>query len=146
MMTVFASVCAFLIAEKAAIASSVIARGTYDVLKSSLPLETLMEKIKSFFKDGDETENFVKKLCENPSINPLKPFRDVEDAYEDITGKAYNTGLSDAITKWVENNKAQIESVAQVVLTHNTGITVGTQTAGKNLYNISGDFKPGLKD
>lgn len=145
MLTIFASVCTFLIAQKTSIASSVIARGTYDILKGSLNLQSMQNKISSYFKDNTQTENFVEALCNTDAINVHKPFRDVEDKYEELTGNTYNTGLADEITKWVKENESQIESVAQVTLTNNTGITVGVQNAGKNVYNIGGDFKPTSK-
>lgn len=142
METVFSSLCAFLLAHKADIASKVIASATYDGLKKVLDFDKLKRRISKFFKKEEEAEDYLKKLCTEPSKDPAKPHRDVEDSFEALTGAQFNNELFEEIKKWMEENQQSIVEVSKMDFKNESGFNIGVQNAGKNIYNIQGDYKP----
>jgi hypothetical protein len=143
MLTILAAaLCKFFVAQKASIASSIIARGTYDVVKENLNLGSLRQKLAGFFPDDAQTETFVEQLCRKEAVNIEKPYRDVEDLYENTISKEYTPDIYRAIESWAKENETAINNVAQMHFTNQGGFNIGTQSAGKDIYNIQGDFKP----
>lgn len=141
MATIFSSLCAFILAQKAGIASSVIARATYDGLKKVLDFSTLKKKINRFFKKEEDVDKYIEIICKTQAANTSKPFRDVEDSYEEFSGKPYNEELYNEIKKWIEENQEQITSVSKMEFKNEKGFNIGVQNAGKNIFNIQGDYK-----
>ena len=142
METIFSSVCAFLLANKAAILSKVIASASYDGLKKVLDFSTLKEKISKFFKKEDDVEKYLEAICNTESKNEAKPDRDIEDCFEEITGDKYDSELFNEIKNWVEENEGQISNVSKMEFKNKGGFNIGIQNAGKNIINIKGDYKP----
>jgi hypothetical protein len=140
--TIFSSLCSFLVSEQGAIATSVIASGTYDILKNTLNIVNLKERINKFFTDDTKAESFVKELCQKPSANPTKPYRDVEDLYELVTGETYNESVYEEIKVWMHENKDSINNATHNKFSNQSGFNIGTQNAGKHIFNIQGDYKP----
>jgi len=142
MITIFSSLCTFLAAEKAGIASKVIASATYDGLKKVLDFSSLKKRISKFFQKEQDTENYIETLCNTEAINSSKPYRDIEDLYEKISGNPYNEELYNEIKKWIEDNKEQITHASKMEFKNEKGFNIGVQNAGKNIFNIQGDYKP----
>lgn len=142
MATIFSSVCAFLLANKADIASKVIASATYDGLKKVLDFSSLRTKISKFFKKEEEAEKYLETICNTESKNIAKPYRDIEDSFEDITGEKFDNELYNEIKNWVEENQSQISNVSKMEFKNEGGFNIGIQNAGKNIFNIQGDYKP----
>lgn len=143
MITVLAAaLCKFFVAQKASIASSIIARGTYDIVKDNLNLGSLKQKVSSFFLNDEQAEAFVEQICQKEANNVEKPYRDIEDIYEAITSKMYDSSVYDSIESWAKENEAAIYNASQMHFTNQGGFNIGNQSAGKDIYNIQGDFKP----
>lgn len=145
METIFSSICDFLLANQAGItgfASNVIAGAAYDGLKNVIDFSSLNNRIKKFFKKEETTEEFIVAVCNTKSQNTAKPYRDVEDIFEQITGEKYSTELFDEIKIWIEKNKDQISSASKMEFKNKGGFNIGIQNAGKNILNIQGDYKP----
>jgi hypothetical protein len=142
METIFASLCAFLVSEKGAIATSVIASGTYDMLKNTLSIVGLKERLTRFFSDDVKAESFVRELCQKQSSNSAKPYRDVEDLYELVAEEPYNEAVYEEIKSWIHENESSINSATQNKFSNQSGFNIGTQNAGKHIFNIQGDYKP----
>lgn len=140
MATIFSSVCAFLLAHKADIASKVIASATYDGLKKVLDFSTLRSKIAKFFKKDEDSEKYLENICNREAKNSAKPYRDIEDSFEEITGEKFNTELYDEIERWVKENHEQISNVSKMEFKNEGGFNIGVQNAGKNIFNIQGDY------
>lgn len=140
MITVFSAMCTFIIANKSAIATNVIASATYDTLKTILDFSLLKKRIKKFFKSEEDTENYLEKICSTPAKNIKKPDRDVVDSFEELTGEKFNKQLYNEIVTWIKENSGQIEKLAYLHFENKSGINIGTQTAGKNIFNIQGDY------
>jgi hypothetical protein len=142
MATIFSSICTFLLANKAAIASKVIASATYDGLKKVLDFSSLKSRISKFFKKEEDAEKYLETICNTESKNTTKPYRDIEDSFEEITGEQFDNELYDEIKNWVEENQGQISNVSKMEFKNEGGINIGIQNAGKNIFNIQGDYKP----
>ncbi|MHC0632869.1 hypothetical protein ACYE2N_00490 [Flavobacterium sp. MAHUQ-51] len=129
-------------AEKAGIASKVIASATYDGLKKVLDFSTLKSRISKFFKKEEDADKYIETICNTESKNSSKPFRDVEDCYEEVSGESYNEELYNEVKKWIEENQEQITKVSKMEFENEKGFNIGVQNAGKNIFNIQGDYKP----
>lgn len=142
MATIFSTVCAFLLAHKADIASKVIASATYDGLKKVLDFSTLKKRISKFFKKDEDAEKYLETICNTESKNVAKPYRDIEDSFEELTGEIFDNELYSEIKNWVEENQGQISNVSKMEFKNEGGFNIGIQNAGKNIFNIQGDYKP----
>ncbi len=142
MATIFSTVCAFLLAYKADIASKVIASATYDGLKKVLDFSLLKKRISKFFKKDEDAEKYLEIICNTESKNTTKPYRDIEDSFEELTGEKFDNELYNEIKNWVEENHAQISNVSKMEFKNEGGFNIGIQNAGKNIFNIQGDYKP----
>lgn len=142
MATIFSSVCAFLLAHKADIASKVIASATYDGLKKVLDFSSLKKRISKFFKKDEDAEKYLETICNTESKNVAKPYRDIEDSFEELTGEKFDNELYNEIKNWVEENHGQISNVSKMEFKNEGGFNIGIQNAGKNIFNIQGDYQP----
>ncbi|RZL51068.1 MAG: hypothetical protein EOP00_01125 [Pedobacter sp.] len=142
MATIFSSVCAFLLAHKADIASKVIASATYDGLKKVLDFSSLRSRISKFFKKEEDAEKYLETICNAKSKNIAKPYRDIEDSFEELTSEKFDGELYNEIKNWVEKNQVQISNVSKMEFKNEGGFNIGIQNAGKNIFNIQGDYKP----
>lgn len=141
MEPILLATCAFLLENKAAIASSIIASASYETIKKALNFSGLKKRIAKFFICDEQIEEYLKEICEKESKNPHKPARDIEDLYEDITGDKYNSELFEEIKSWIKENEETI-SKTTMNFENESGFNIGVQNAGKNIINIKGDYKP----
>ncbi|WP_455508596.1 hypothetical protein [Butyricimonas paravirosa] len=139
MNTVIAAICGFLLENHAAITSSVIASASYDTIKKVFNFSTLKKKLARFFIDEKQVEEYLRKICEESSINSHKPERDIEDIYEETTNSKYNSEIFADIKKWVLENKDKINSSVNMDLKNESGFNIGIQNA-QEIYNIQGDY------
>jgi len=142
METIFSAACAFLLANKASIASKVIASATYDVLKGVLDFSSLKARIMKFFKNENDTEKYLERICDVESKNPSKPYRDIEDSFEELTKGKFDNNLYEELKKWIEENEKQIvrvSNISKMVFKNEGGFNIGVQNA-KNINNIQGDY------
>jgi hypothetical protein len=142
MATIFSSICAFLLANKTAIATKVIASATYDGLKKVLDFSSLKNRIKRFFKKDEDAEKYIETICNTQSKNEAKPYRDIEDSFEELTGEKFDNELFNEIKNWIEENQGQISNVSKMEFKNEGGFNIGIQNAGKNIFNIQGNYKP----
>lgn len=142
MATIFSSICAFLLANKTAIATKVIASATYDGLKKVLDFSSLKNRIKRFFKKDEDAEKYIETICDTQSKNEAKPYKDIEDSFEELTGEKFDNELFNEIKKWIEENQGQISNISKMEFENEGGFNIGIQNAGKDIFNIQGDYKP----
>lgn len=141
MEPILLATCAFLLENKAAIASSIIASASYETIKKTLNFSGLKNRIAKFFIDDEQIESYLKEISEKEASNPHKPERDIEDSYENITGQVYNKELFNELSNWIKENE---KTIGQTNMDFDTksGFNIGVQNAGKNIINIRGDYKP----
>ena len=125
---------AFLIYCGLQAAGGVIGNASYDILVK------LKEKIGSYFNSEEEVDKFLELTSTTEVVNEKKPFRDIEDIYEIVTKSSYNEGLVNEMKAWVLENKSDLEQVFQTKIETNSGINIGSQRAGRDIYNIKGDL------
>ena len=53
----------------------------------------------------------------------------------------YSSELFDEIKSWIKENEKTI-SETTMDFKNDSGFNIGVQNAGKNIFNIGGDFKP----
>jgi len=140
--TIFSTVCTFLLAKKADIASDLIASATYDGLRKVLDFSALKTRINKFFKKDEDAEKYLETICNTKPKNVAKPYRDIEDSFEELTGEEFDKELYNEIKKWIEENHASISNVSKMELKNEGGFNIGIQNAGKTIFNIQGDYKP----
>lgn len=140
MMTIFGAIVAFLIKEKAGIASKVIASATYDFLKKTLNFNDLKIKIGNLFKTEKDTEIFIESLCEKPATENFG--NDVATLYSNITGNKAPNELLSLIENWVKENKQSIENINNIQITNSSGFNIGVQNAKRDIINVQGDYNP----
>ena len=68
----------------------------------------LTEVVKRFFTSEQETKEFVKKISTKEANNIRKPYRDVEDVYEEMSGKESSEELYSAIEDFFKNNQKAV--------------------------------------
>lgn len=94
----------------------------------------LKEKIINFFDTDKEAETFIKKISESKAINVQKPYRDIEDVYENIKGILPPKELFDATaTFFLENPDIIKEANSHVKINNSVMIS---QTAGRDIVNV----------
>ncbi|MCT3991086.1 hypothetical protein HZQ23_08165 [Elizabethkingia anophelis] len=138
MTTIFESVVTFLLAEKAGIASKVLASATYDILKKSLNFSALKMKIRNMFKSDSETQQFIDGLCETPATNNYH--NDVTGLYSATTGNVAPENLIFLLEEWIKENKESIEDINNIQISNSSGFNIGVQNAKRDIINIQGDY------
>lgn len=146
MTTIFAALCEVVLAGAGDIVTGVITSATYDGLKKVIDLPSLGKRIRKFFKSDEEANRYIEDLCINPSINPKKPLRDIEDHYEKLTGNRYDDELFSTIKDWVQEHSQQIIAASEMTFTNTKGFNIGSQHAGQDIINVQGDFHKGHKE
>lgn len=114
------------------VVSGVVANITYDGIKSLK--ESFKKKMLGLFEEKEELEEYFKAVAETPSINKLKPIRDVEDIYEEITKRSMPTEFVESFKEWIIENKDQINKMA----INTSTINIQSQNAGRDILNIQG--------
>jgi hypothetical protein len=141
--TILAGLYAFLNAHKEDIATKVIASATYDGLKKTLDFSALKKKLGSFFSKEEDSDKFIEALC-NESITAGSSAGDaLKQTYEQISGHPFNDQILASIKEWLSDSEGAINNLTVVSNTGNSGgFNIGSQNAGRNIYNIQGDYKP----
>ena len=141
--TILARLYAFLNAHKEDIASKVIASATYDGLKKALDFSALKKKLGSFFNKEEESEKFIEAICNENIAADASASDAVKEVYEHISGQQFNDQIMSSIKEWFSENEVAIQNLTVVSYTGNSGgFNIGSQNAGRNIYNIQGDYKP----
>lgn len=115
------------------VSTGIVANLTYDGLKKIKV--KLNNKLKEKFVNEDEVNNFINEISTGNVINVTKPYRDIEDAYEKVTGRDIPTDFIDILKQWVNDNK---EVFTQSNVTMNN-LHIEKQEAKRDIYNIQGN-------
>lgn len=140
MMTIFGAIVAFLVQEKAGIASKVIASATYDFLKKNLNFNGLKSKIGGLFKSEKDSDKFIEQLCEKPVSDNFN--NDIIALYSNVTGNTAPESLLKLIEEWIKENKESIENINNIQISNSSGFNIGVQNARRDIINIQGDYNP----
>ena len=90
------------------------------------------------FGTVEKSEEFIDKIYKDKSFFPKKPKRDIEDLFENITGKEPSSEVLNEIIDWMKNNN---QILNEVLVTKGTqlGISIGSQKADRDIINIQGN-------
>ncbi len=117
-------------------ASGVVGNLTYEGVKGLY--QSYREKFSNYYQNEEEMQQHFEIMAEATSNNPNKPQRDVEDSYEVITQRDFDQQFVSDLKTWVLENQIIIKELVQNKQ-ETTVISVGSQYANGNIYNIGGD-------
>lgn len=140
MSTILSSIYDFFVAHNADMASNILASAGYDVLKNSIDFKSLKDKIKGFFKNDADVDQFISNLASSPIETGADPKEAIKAAYEKIADAPYTDEILELVKSWLEVNKEQIGAVNIVTISGSSGFNVGVQTAGRDVINIAGNY------
>lgn len=115
------------------VSTGIVANLTYDGLKEIKV--KLHNKLKEKFVNEDEVNKFINEISTGNVINVTKPYRDIEDAYEKVTGRDIPIDFIDILKQLVNDNK---EVFTQSNVTMNN-LHIERQEAERDIYNIQGN-------
>ena len=91
----------------------------------------LKDKIISFFESDKETEEFVKEISTKVSNNNSKPYRDVEDVYENMKGELPDKQLFNTIVQFFADNQDLLQKGNLLIDEEKQGEIIVNQNADK---------------
>jgi len=115
------------------VSTGIVANLTYDGLKEIKV--KLHNKLKEKFVNEDEVNKFINEISTGNVINVTKPYRDIEDAYEKVTGRDIPIDFIDILKQLVNDNK---EVFTQSNVTMNN-LHIERQEAERDIYDIQGN-------
>lgn len=114
--------------------ASAIAGGiTWDIVKDYL-VSPFAKKFRRYFKDDNQIRSFLELLYKNRAINEDKPYRDVEDRYEELTGKDMPEDFIEELKQFIIDHSNLIDNMNME--SRNT-FNIGSQQAKRDIYNIN---------
>lgn len=115
------------------IVSAVAGGITWDIMKGNL-WEPFKNKFLDYFRDEREAEKYFEEINTMKSINSKKPFRDIEDSYEEITNTSMPSNFIDELSKFLVDNKDKVEKMNQ----EKGDFSCLEQHAGRDINNVKG--------
>lgn len=117
------------------VASVIVGNLSWDIAKKYLyiPFKNTLGK---HFENEQQVEQYLEALHSSKAINCSKPFRDVEDKYEELVGKEVPEGFIDEVKQLMIENKDIIDEMnAQAKIVFN----IKEQHAGRDINNVNGN-------
>lgn len=124
----------------AGVGQTVLGRAAYDGLKALG--ESFVAKLGDFFSNKEESEAFYQAISSRMASNPKKPYRDLEDIFEEISTKKIDDSvikdfLSEIKEWFIENDKAIKQIIiSQSIVKSTQNIT--HQQAVRDINNVQG--------
>lgn len=115
-------------------ASTIVGGISWDLVKSHL-LIPFKNKLGKYFVDETMIETYLHELQEGKVVNKNKPFRDVEDKYEEIIGRDMPEGFIDGVKEFIIENKKVIDDLNSKA---NVVFSIRQQNAGRDINNVHG--------
>ncbi|MBG9453508.1 hypothetical protein ABE61_05290 [Lysinibacillus sphaericus] len=115
------------------VASGIVANITYDGLKKLK--SRITNNLKDQFENDTEISGFFDEINSKQIINKNKPFRDIEDAYENVTNRSIPENFIGVFKDWIKENEDLLKSIG----TANNGFIIEKQEAGRDILNIQGN-------
>lgn len=140
MNTILSSIYDFFIAHDGDMASKILASAGYDVLKNSVDFKSLKDKITKFFTKDEDVEKFISSLATSTLEANVKPEDAVKAKYEKLVGQPFEDEILESVKTWLTDNKEQIKTINVVSISNSSGFNIGTQTAGRDVVNVAGNY------
>lgn len=116
------------------IASTIVGSLSWDLAKKYLYVP-FKNKLGKYFENDNQVEQYLEMLYSCKAINNIKPYRDVEDKYEELLGNEIPEGFIEEIKQFMIENKDIIDemnSQAKIVF------SIREQHAGRDINNVNG--------
>ena len=124
----------------AGVGQTVFGRAVYDGLK--VLGESFVSRLGGFFNNKGETEAFYEAICSKAASNIKKPYRDVEDIFEEVSTKNIDDSemrdFLSAIKEWFKENDAATRQIVISQSIDNLTQNITHQQAGHNINNVQG--------
>jgi len=122
------------------VGQTVLGRAAYDGLKTLG--ESFVTKVGNYFKNKKESEVFYDTICSKATLNPEKPYRDLEDVFEKVSTKKLDDNemknfLSE-VKEWFKENDAAIKQIVISQTLDNPAQNITQQQAGRDINNVQG--------
>lgn len=115
-------------------ASAIIGGLTWDIAKQYI-VTPLKSKISRYFVDENQVQDYIQALCTKKLVNTKKPYRDVEDLYEEIAGKDFPDDLLEELKTFMIENSSKIDEMNKEIT---AVFQIKEQHAGRDINNVSG--------
>lgn len=116
------------------VASTIAGSLSWDLAKSYLYVP-FKNKLGKYFDDESNVEQYLEVLHTDKAINNNKPYRDVEDKYEEIVGRSVPEGFIEDLKQLIIENKDLIDEMnSQAKIVFN----IKEQKAGRDINNVNG--------
>ncbi|MFI2959723.1 hypothetical protein [Priestia sp. JSM ZJ58] len=116
-----------------AASGGVVGNLSYDGVKKLN--KSFKERFKKYYKSEEEAEVHLELMSTAQSTNPKKPFRDVEDTFEDIMSTELPKGFIEEFKEWIlENQEVLLNSVQN----NSNSFNIGSQSAQGDINNVNG--------
>ena len=115
-------------------ASAILGGITWDIVKEKL-LIPFKKKVGSYFIDEAQVLQCLEKIHNEQCKNIKKPFRDIEDTYEIVTGQSMPNDFIEKMKELIIENSEIIKSLNSDV---KCGINAGIQHASRDVNNVNG--------
>lgn len=114
--------------------ASAIAGGiVWDTIKLNL-YTPFKNKLGEYFKSEEESEKYFETINNSKSVNTKKPYRDIEDIYEEVTGNSIPDKFIEELKEFLIANKDKIEMLNQ----EKGDFTSLNQRAERDINNVKG--------
>ncbi|MDI3477784.1 MAG: hypothetical protein PWQ59_1309 [Thermoanaerobacterium sp.] len=115
-------------------ASAIIGGLTWDIAKKYI-LNPLKNKISKYFVNEYQAQNYIEALCIRKLVNPKKPYRDIEDLYEEIAGKDFPDELLEELKRFMIENRSIVDEMNKEIA---AVFQIKEQLAGRDINNVNG--------
>ncbi len=106
-----------------------------DVLQEHL-WNPLKNRIKVFFSDKDETQQFIERLSTETTENKDIPRQEVNDLYKKIKGEYPSDELFDSIVDFFKDNQKLIKKINKLSRQNRVNITYDQKA--EKIFNFNG--------
>lgn len=115
------------------VTSAIVGGVLWDTVKAYLWVPFKNKFIK-YFNSEEEAEKYLEKIAKSESTNKKKPYRDIEDIYEEVACKQIPNEFVDDLKKFLISNKDKIEMINK----EKGDFTSFNQQAGRDINNVKG--------
>lgn len=97
--------------------------------------KSFANRFKHYYKTEENAVAHLEFMSTVESNNPKKPFRDVEDTFENLANEEFSENYIQDLKEWIlENQQTLLDGTEKV----SGGFNIGTQTANGDINNVNG--------
>ncbi|WP_408956130.1 hypothetical protein [Natroniella sp. ANB-PHB2] len=98
---------------------------------------SFVNKFNKYFNSSKEAEEYLEDISNKSAINVNKPYRDIEDIYENTTEKKLPQEFVNELKSWVKENEEDIKKLVNQSQESNI-LNIKEQKAERDINNVQG--------